>query len=76
MNSWGTSTIGANCTAWNSLFAKALKNSPSDTPRIAPSTQTIATSSGLPSVCRSVTRKATSVTIAAWAEAARENAVP
>ena len=72
----GTITTGMNCTAWNSVRAKALASKPNPTPSTALMTAIRITHAGLPWVLNPSSRKATAQASAAWAAAASENAVP
>ncbi|GAB3335898.1 hypothetical protein GCM10027452_09310 [Micromonospora halotolerans] len=75
-SSWGATTTGMNCTAWNSVRAKALQNRPSATASTALIAAIMITSPMLPAVVRPNTQYATAEATVAWTTPARPNAMP
>ena len=75
-SSCGTTTTGMNCTAWNSVRAKALQNRPSATPSTALTTAIRTTSPALPAVSRPSSQYAAPAATAACTAAASPNAMP
>ncbi len=72
----GSSTAGMNCTAWNSLVAKALRKSPSPTPSRALQTASVTTRAGEPAVSTPSKPNATSEVTAGLHAATDANASP
>ncbi len=70
-----TST-GMNCTAWNSVRANALHNSPRETPSTATSTAVTSTHATDPALVTPSSQNATAHASPAWSAAATENALP
>ncbi len=75
-SSCGATTTGMNCTAWNSVRAKALQSRPSATASTAFSAAIMMTRALLPAVCRPKTQYATAEAMPACTAPASPKAMP